>query len=72
MFTFKNPNTPIIASGTTVEHGGVVFTINAGVLRYFYNIKTNDGRDLGLVEMGPNFNWRAGVDAVEKVIRAAA
>ena len=73
MFNFKNPNTPIIASGTVVDYGGVKFTINAGVLQYFYSVTTNDGRDLGLVPMGGRgFNWRDGVNAVETLIKGAS
>jgi hypothetical protein len=73
MFNFKNPNTPIIASGTVVDHGGVKFTINAGVLQYFYSVTTDDGRDLGLVPMGGRgFNWKAGIDAVKAVIKEAS
>ena len=72
MFTFKNPNTPIIASGTVVDHGGVKFTINAGVLQYFYHVTTNDGRDLGLVRMGGHgFNWKKGADDVIALIKGA-
>ena len=40
MFTFANPNTPIIASGTSVSHNGKNFIITAGVLQYFYNAGT--------------------------------
>lgn len=74
MFNFKNPNTPIIPSGTVVDHGGVKFTINAGVLKYFYNVTTDDGRDLGLISMngnGSSFHWKAGVDDVEALIKSS-
>ncbi len=72
MFTFKNPNTPIIASGTSVTHNGVTYTITAGVLQYFYRVEADNGRDLGLVLMGgKGHDWQSGVDAVEALIRKA-
>ena len=72
MFTFENPNTPIIPSGTSVSHNGTTFTITSGVLRYFYNVKTDGGANLGLVFMGGHgHDWQAGVDAVEALIRGA-
>ena len=73
MFTFKNPNTPIIPSDTVVDYGGVKFTIKSGIASYFYSITTDDGHELGLVKMngsGSNFNWKAGVDAVEARIKS--
>ena len=72
MFTFENPNTPIIASGTSVSHNGKNFIINAGVLQHFYNVRIDGGRNLGLVYMGGHgHDWQAGVDAVEALIRGA-
>ena len=73
MFTFKNPNTPIIASGTTVTRGGVTFTINSRVLQYFYLVTTDDGREFSLLPMngrGSSFNWAAGVKLVEDLIES--
>jgi hypothetical protein len=71
MFTFKNPNTPIIASGTSVSRNGDTFTVTAGVLQYLYKVDRN-GETLGYVPMGGNgHNWRAGVDDVEAMIEAA-
>jgi hypothetical protein len=41
------------------------------VLRYFYNVKTDGGANLGLVYMGGHgHNWQAGVDAVERLIKS--
>jgi hypothetical protein len=68
MFTFKNPNTPIIASGTSVLHNGETFTITSRVSQYFYKVDRN-GETLGYVPMGGNgHNWQAGVDAVKALI----
>ena len=68
MFTFKNPNTPIIASGTSVVHKGETFTITSGVCQYLYKVDRN-GETLGYVQMGGNgHNWQAGVDAVKELI----
>lgn len=68
MFTFSNPNMPIIATGTSVLHNGTRFTITAGVLQHLYKID-RDGETLGYVPMGGNaHNWQAGIDAVKALI----
>ena len=72
MFTFKNPNTPIIASGTVVEFNGQKFTIHSGVFQYYYSIRDEAGKEVALVPMGWNFDWAAGVADVERQIRKAA
>jgi hypothetical protein len=72
MFTFANPNTPIIPSGTSVSHNGTHFTITGGVCGFLYMIET-DGKAVAYIPMGGHgLDWQAGVDAVETFIRAAA
>ena len=79
MFTFKNPNTPIIADGTQVEHDGLTFTVTCS--QYHYNIYLSDPQDIwagGVVGMVPqagrwgSFDWASGVKEVEETIREAA
>ena len=72
MFTFKNPNTPIIVSGTVVEHNGQKFTIISNVFQYFYDIRNESDESVGLIPMGLNFNWAGGVAKVEHRIRKMA
>lgn len=79
MFTFKNPNTPIIADGTQVQHDGLTFTIICS--QYHYNIYLCDPLDewaggiVGKVPKagyGGNYDWSAGVKEVEETIHKEA
>lgn len=75
MFTFRNPNTPIIAHGTVVEHGGEQFTVKSGVLQYFYSVCNSAGEQVALVPMAGRsgcYDWAAGVALVEDAIKKAA
>jgi len=80
MFTFKNPNTPIIADGTQVERAGFRFTIIH--TQYHYNVYMADpqgewAESVQMVAMIPKagrwgfYDWAAGVQEVEDAIRGA-
>ena len=72
MFTFENPNTPIIVSGTTVTHNGTHFRITGGVCGFLYKIET-DGQAVTYIPMGGSgCDWQAGVNDVETFIKEAA
>jgi len=81
MFTFKNPNTPIIADGTQIQHDGLTFTIIQ--TQYHYNVYMADPKGewaekVEEVAMIPKagrwgyYDWAAGVQEVEKAIIRAA
>ena len=72
MFTFSNPKTPIIATGTSVFHNGTRFTITGGVCGFLYKVETDD-KAVAYIPMGGNgCDWQVGVNNVETFIKGAA
>ena len=71
MFKFKNPNTPLIADNTIIEHNGKTFEITNYVFNYYYHIQCSDGKN-AMVPMngsGNAYDWKVGVEKVENTIR---
>tara|TARA_R100000030_G_C3145424_1_gene96805 strand:- start:56 stop:313 length:258 start_codon:yes stop_codon:yes gene_type:complete len=71
MFTFENENTPIIENGTIVNYEGKTFTIDNNVFEYFYHVQCSDGKNAMIPMTGnsASYNWKAGVDKVESIIK---
>jgi len=72
MFTFANPQTPIIADNTVVKHNGKIFRITNNILEYFYQIQDEVNGEYKLVRMSGNsssFDWAAGAAQVETTIQ---
>ncbi len=72
MFTFENPQTPIIENDTVVNHNGKTFRIENNVLEYFYRVQDEVNGEWKLVRMTGNsasFDWAAGATLVENTIK---
>ena len=72
MFTFSNPQTPIIENNTVVNYNGKIFRIENNVLEYFYRVQDEVNGEWKLVRMTGNsasFNWAEGAAQVEDTIK---
>ena len=72
MFTFSNPQTPIIENNTVVNYNGKIFRIENNVLEYFYRVQDEVNGEWKLVRMTGNsasFNWAECAAQVEDTIK---